>query len=658
MAWLAFSAPVLAAIAIVAVLGLPAALALRLRGLALPLVAIPASFAVLAVASLAGPALGLSWSILLAGAVALALALVLLALHRWLGAPRAVAAARHGGLWLPLGAAAAGGLVIAIALAAALGSPQAVSQTFDANFHLNAVRYILDTGSASPLTVELTTPGAPVFYPTLWHGFVALVVQLSGASIPAATNAVLFTVSAVIWPVGAVALGRAVAGPSTHVTLISGALSAAFPTFPLFLAGYGVIYPNILSLALFPFLMVAVLQVLNLGPARRATPLSAGTRWLLLLGALGASVLAHPNALHTLLAWAALPVLFVVFRALRGGPVPSVSGALVASPIPLALRRTGAVVGAAALVAVIAGAWYFGRSTDNSWEGFYGPRSAALELIGGTPHLPGHAWPVALLVLIGVVLAWRHRSLRWVIGAAASLAFLYWVADGFPTTDWRTLLVGPWYNDPRRLAALVPFGALPLAVLGASALWAMLRPGLRRFARALSRRPRRFGRGLAALALLLLIAAGQSGADAAFQIVRSSYDPQQAALLDPDERKLLDRLADEVPAGEVIANNPLNGSSLSYAIADRAVLFPHGSGAYDPRAYTLVDSLVPAPGEACAVATELGVHYVLDFGTDYIFEDAGKRGIPFKRMRHLERSPILTEIDHQGDAVLYQITGC
>ncbi|MBL3699731.1 DUF6541 family protein [Leucobacter luti] len=660
IAWIAFVAPAAAALLVIALLGLPAALALRLRGFAIPLVAVPAAFAVLALSSIAAPIAGVPWSLVPALALALVLAGALFLLRRWLGAPAAPRAGRtqRGELWLGLGAAAIGGAVIAVSLAAGLRSPDAVSQTFDANFHLNTVRYLLDSGSASPFTMELTTPGAPVFYPTLWHSFVALVVQLTGASIPAATNAVLLAVSAVIWPIGAVALGRAVAGPSTRVTVIAGVLSAAFPNFPLFLAGYGVIYPNILSLALLPYLLVGLLQLLNLGPARRALALAPGTRWLLTLGALGAAVLAHPNAIHTALAWAAVPVLWAAARALLARPVPNAAGLLAASPLPLWWRRFGAVLGALAFVGAVGAAWVLGRSTDNAWQGFYGPRSAALQLIGGTPHLEGHAWAVALIVLIGAILAWRHRSLRWVLGSAAVLAVLYLVADGFHTSDWRTAIVGPWYNDPRRLASLVPFGALPLAVLGASALWVALRPGLRRLARISSARPLIASRVFAVVAVLLLLAAGQAGSLSAMQAVKASYNTKLGMLLDDDERALLDRIDEEVPAGDVIANNPLNGSSLSYAISDRAVLFPHGSGAYDPRAYALVDSLVAAPGDACVSAAELNVHFVLDFGTDYIFEDAAQRGVPFKRMKHLDRSPILTEIDREGDAVLYQITGC
>lgn len=661
-AWLAFTLPVIVAIAIIAVLGLPSAFALRLRGFALVTVAVPAGFAVLAATSILASLVHVPWGVLPPVVLALVLAAILLLLRRWFSAPRASVNARGSrswrDLWVGLAAAAVGGAVLAMSLFSALKQPDAISQTFDANFHLNAVRYILDGGSASPFSMDLTSPGSPVFYPTLWHAFVALVVQISGVSIPVATNAVLFTTACVVWPIGVVALGRAIAGPSVAVLWISGAAAAAFPNFPLFLAGYGVLYPNILALILLPYVLVAGLQLLNLGPARRAQPLTPATRWLLFVGALGAASLAHPSVVHVLLVWGAFPVLFAAIRALRGRPVPTAEGVSMLPRFSREVRGVWAVIGLGVFAAAVVVAWVGGRTTDNAWQGFFGPRSALFQLIGGTPHIQGHAWAVSAVVLLGALLAWRSRSLRWAIGSAAALALLYVIADGFPTSEWRTLFVGPWYNDPRRLAALVPFGAIPLMVLGGRAIWAWLRPALRRSTRAFARHPRPAFRFLAVLAIAAFVAIGQSGTFRIQQIVTESYDAKQSLLVSDDELQLLDRLDDEVPEGEVIANNPLNGSALTYALADRAVTFPHSGGIYDPRDYEFVNALVPDPQRACTLSHELDISYVIDFGQKFVIPDPGPRGIPFKNMQHLDRSPVLTEVDRQGDAALYRISGC
>ena len=647
MSWVALAPPLLATLALLALLGAPVSLALRLRGYASLVVGIAAAFAVLALSPILASILGIPWSPIPPIAVSFALALILLPLRRWVGT-RWQRPSRPHRLWVPLGSAALGGAAIAVALVMSMKSADAISQTYDANFHLNAVRQILDLGGAAPYDLDLAAPGQSVFYPALWHGLVALVVQLSGASIPLATNAVLFVVCAVVWPIGAVALGRAVAGPNARATLASGIVAAAFPSFPLALAGYGVLYPNLLSTALIPFMLVAVLQLLNLGRARWSDPLPPGTRWLLLLGTLGAASLAHPNALHVSLLWCAFPVLAAVLRAVRRRP---------ARPLAIA----GALSGALLFIVAIAVAWYIGRTGDNPWEGSRGPIGAAIDALGSTPRLEGHAWPVTLLILIGAVLAWQRRRLRWALGSAAILALFFIVAYGFPESAWRTLLLNPWYNDSWRLASLISIGALPLAVLGATSLLSIGWIGVRRVLAATGTPPRRRRTlivAAAAGAAFLLAATQGAGAYAAVQYVSTKYVAgEDSQLLSPDERALIERLSDHVPAGETLANNPWNGGALAYALADYPVLVPHTGGTYDPRITEMTSTLETGDSQACTIADELDVSYVLDFGTRYVFKNT-PRAEPFEGITDVEDSPVLTEVDREGDAVLYEITGC
>ena len=77
---------------------------------------------------------------------------------------------------------AIGGLLIALQLGFAIGQPDRISQTLDAAFHLNAVRYILEHGDGSSLHITdlVLPPGRSSFYPAAWHDFIAL-----GANSPA-----------------------------------------------------------------------------------------------------------------------------------------------------------------------------------------------------------------------------------------------------------------------------------------------------------------------------------------------------------------------------------------------------------------------------------------------------------------------------------------
>ncbi|MBS3182067.1 DUF6541 family protein [Leucobacter manosquensis] len=664
-AWLPLILPALLAVGIIAVLGLPTAFALRLRGFALAIVAVPAAFAVLAIAPIISGAIGIPWSFLSPVAVAAALALVLFSVRKWVGHPRAF---REFGrllpaqrFWLPLGAAAIGGAATATTLMLSLKSADAISQTYDAIFHLNAVRLILDSGNASPFAMDLASPGNPAFYPTLWHGFVALVAQLSGASIPVATNAVLFTVCAVIWPIGVVALGQAIAGPATRVAIVSGVVAAAFPNFPLSLAGFGVLYPNLLSLALLPFVLVPALQLLDLGWARRALPLSSGGRWLLGIGALGAAVLAHPNAIHVLCLWLAVPVLTAAMRALRGGRIANDSGLLVLPSRSRALRGAFAAAGLGAFGAIVIAAWYIGRTSTNPWEGGHPtPFGAILDAVGTTPRIEGHNWPIAVLVILGAALVALRKRQRWLLGVSLVLITFYVIADGFPTSEWRTFFLSPWYNDPWRLAALVPLGALPLAVFGASTVAAVAGPAIRRASRMFPGRNARARRlSLGAIAALFLLAATQgAGAFAGVNYVSSKYEfDRWSPLLSPDERALIERLPEHVPADSVVADNPWNGGALVYALTGQEVLVPHTGGNYDPRITDITSGIDRGTPEACAAAAALEVEYVLDFGREFVFPET-PRAEPYFGISGVEDSATLTEVDREGGAVLYRITGC
>ncbi|UTX52787.1 DUF6541 family protein [Leucobacter aridicollis] len=645
--WLALLFPLTCSLALVATLGLPAALALGARGFTLALLTIPAAFAVISVASIALPLAGLTWTPVTVCASGVGLALLLLIARRWLGSQNEPPS-RAARFWPVSAAAAIGGAAIAVSLVLGIKGPSHVSQSYDAIFHLNAVRFILDTGSASPFDMTLaTSPDAAVYYPTPWHGFVALIVQLSGASIPLATNAAVFTVACVVWPIGAVALGRAVAGPSMRVTLVSGILAAAFPSFPLLLVRYGVLYPNLLATALIPFAFVALLALLNLGPARTSFAASNGTRIVLFLGALGAASTAHPNAFFALVV-VSLPAVFV--SAYRGWRRPGQEQLG---------TRVAIALGLLALCGAIGFLWLRATTSDNGWEGTKSFPAAVWDAFGSSPRLEGHAWVLTALVVIGAIIAIGQRRHRWLIISYAALLLLFGVANGLPASALRTALIGLWYNDAWRLAAILPLAAIPLAVLGLSTLAALIHVGWLRWRALLGRDPATGRAAAAGAAVLLALAATQgSGIYAAVQAVSSRYDPVgNPILLSEDEETLLKRLDEHVPADTVLAANPWNGGSLAYAISDREVLVAHTGGLLTPEVAELTSNLADGGARVCELAADLNVEFVLDFGERYVFPGT-PRAEPFAGISGVEDSSILTEVDREGDAVLFEITGC
>jgi hypothetical protein len=215
-------------------------------------------------------------------------------------------------------AAAAIGLVPALLLGAVtvargLGRPDALSQTFDAVFHYNAVALILDSRNASSLTIgSLGTPGLPgTFYPAAWHDLTSLVVLTSGSSIPLAANMVCAVVGILIWPLSCLLLVRQIVGPSPAAMAITGVLSIGFSAFPWGLMSWGVLWPNLLGMSIAPAGLAVVISLCGLA---KDDALGRGRAWLLLPVTVLAATLGHPNVLFSLVALSVFPVANAMVR--------------------------------------------------------------------------------------------------------------------------------------------------------------------------------------------------------------------------------------------------------------------------------------------------------------------------------------------------------
>lgn len=306
MSWLHAALPLVTTVGVILVVGAPIAFALRARGFSFIALTVAGAFAVLAISPIAAGFAGVTWGIIPAFILAIIVAILCLALWRVTG-PKHSPVSTHGHLfksqrpWMPLLGAAAGGVVILAMFVRRMWGPDSISQTYDANFHLNLVSQMLESGNASPFNVDLSSPGHDSFYPAAWHSTVALISQISGANIPLATNALLLFCVGVVWPIGVVTLARALFGPSTRVSLIAGIVSATIPAVPYTLGAYGILYPTLLATVLTPFALTAALKILRLGYAHATDPLRSTTKWIYLLGLVGAISLAQPAGLHAFL---------------------------------------------------------------------------------------------------------------------------------------------------------------------------------------------------------------------------------------------------------------------------------------------------------------------------------------------------------------------
>lgn len=169
MTWLALALAV-AVLALAIVLpGLLISYLLGFRGLWLPGLSVAAGVSVLAMAATVAPIVGLRWGILPVVIMTVVVAAICVGLRFLLWRGEAV---RESGLSRGAMLAVVGSvLLIVVQLVLIIRVPDAISQTFDNIFHLNAIRFALDTGSASPLTLgQLTSSHSGVCRSTLRLG--------------------------------------------------------------------------------------------------------------------------------------------------------------------------------------------------------------------------------------------------------------------------------------------------------------------------------------------------------------------------------------------------------------------------------------------------------------------------------------------------------
>jgi len=648
--WLAFTWAAVATVLLFAVVGLPLARIIGLRGFASMAAAPAFAVTIIGITAVAAPWVGLSWSILPVLLVAVAVGAVLVVVRRATRKSRPPRAPRRPfDGWLLFGFLAAA-VLLTLRVVTIFGQPENISQTFDNIFHLNGVRFVLDTGNASSLWLGyMTNPrGGLPFYPAGWHALVALVVQLSGASIPAAINAVTVVVSAVVWPLGILLLTRTLFGRSPVLAVSAGLLAASLPVFPILLMDYGVLYPYQLGLALLPVSLAATLRALGLAGGRRG----AGRAWwaVAVLGCLPGLALAHPGAL---VGWLALTApMVVVFAILRLRDARTARGRWLIVGSFVVYLAVGAVLLDTLRPPLEARLWPLQmRMRDAIWD---------LLTISAWYEVP--AVLAAIAVIAGIVWAIVARTTRaWVVlGMYAVIAVLYVSVAALPFPDLRDALTGGWYNNLPRLAAVLPIVLVPLGAYGVACTWAWI-ARRRRVRRVTATLPRWAAAGLAVvvavLAALGLQVQSLSPVWTAEQWASSPFIMgPDSALLTADEAALLSRLDEHVPEGVAVAGSPWSGASLAYALADRPVLMPHTLMDIGDEVRTINNGLDEAGGESavCDAVRDLGVGFVLDF--------AGREVHPgehtFAGLDGLAQAGAVRLVDEQGAARLYEITAC
>ncbi|MBV0894319.1 DUF6541 family protein [Microbacterium sp. NC79] len=601
-------------------------------------VAAPLSLGAIAVAAIVNMVIPFRWGVIawLLSVVAL---LALAAGLRWLDRGSGQRAAERTPLqWWMLVTMLVAFVMLAVQLARVTGAPENISQTFDNVYHLNGVRWVGESGYIAPTRQLL-----PGFYPSLWHALSCTVMMLTGASVPVAVNAVTIALGALVWPLACIALVARIAGCQPVALAIGAVLSATIPLFPMLMLDFGVLYPNVLSIALLPSALAALLFVLDIGSNDLPRP-ALWSRWALLLVSIGTLALAHPSTFIAFLIFGGFAVIAWLVRWVRG---PGAEAS--------ARQKRLVIAGVIALGVVALGIFVVARPAADLafWPPTRTPVEGAVDVLSlalvGRPAL----WAVVALAVAGIIaIVMKRRDLWWLVASYAALAAIYFVCVAGPHNRVRALISGTWYNDANRIASLFPTLLIPLAAVG---LMAVTRWLLNFVPTSQPRAVRVAGATLVTVAVAGIAMVNPAIGVAERSMARVYAQTPSSPLVNTDERTLLSRLDDVVPEGDVIAGSPWTGTSLAYALSNREVLLTNIFDEMTPTKDLIVNKLDQATAnpEVCAALQTENVRWVLDFGP--LGVHAGPHPYP-----GLEQAgpDVLSLVDSEGEAKLYRIIAC
>ncbi|WP_326503791.1 DUF6541 family protein [Rothia nasimurium] len=671
--------PALVGLLVVFVPGFLVTLALRIRGFDAFAIAPPVSIALIAVSAIIAPALGLAWALWIPFALAAVIALLGFLVQagfaafdwedipggRRLGTtierePMVWSVGRQ--VWL-YASVALGALLGLRNLARSIGDAEWISQTWDNSFHLNAVRYIVDHSNASPFFILSMTSasGEPEgFYPLAWHNIVSLVFMYSGESIPVATNATVLVIAGVVWPLSVIYMVRSIFPARPIALVLTGVASASISSFPYSLVYFGVLYPNLLGYSLIPVGIGMMAQLFRVGLVRYLTTVQAV--FLGILVALGIA-LAHPNAIMSMLVLV-LPI-FATRLILQ-------IIAAVRTEIPwwVALLQG---LGILAIFAVVRVLWDVVRPPKEAGE-MWGPAlkqgQAIGELVFNHPlgMMVTPLWVITIIFFIGAYyLVTCKNRLYWVVGSWLVLVYFYVAVRSLAWEEGRYEVVGTWYHDSYRLAALAPILVLIFIAYGVHqvALLVMDRlPAAGQFkvgSYLLKRETVVATSGVVATLVLTLLLQTSTPLNAYIKNVRALYEPTiDSPLLTPDELDVLERVDDLVPEDKGIVVSAFNGGAFAYALAGREVTSYHTLSEISENDKYIYENLDKAQTDprVCQILDEENISYFLWFGWVEVNND-GDHAMWYPSFERLwDTEGVIEPVYRSGGATLYEIVAC
>ncbi|MCW2553283.1 MAG: hypothetical protein JWR78_3064 [Mycobacterium sp.] len=445
---------------------------------------------------------------------------------------------------------------------------ESIPSTWDAVWHANTVRFILDTGQASSTHMgelrNVETHQA-LYYPSVFHALTVVFCQLTGAA--PTTGYTLMSVAASVWlfPSSAAMLTWKLLRPVTTewraagISATAAALSASFTSVPYVefgvaampnLAAYGVAVPTF---------------VLITSTLRHRDRIPAAV--LALVGILSVHLTGGFVVILFLLGWWLLDAFWHPVRG-RVADVLTLAGVFVPTLVILAPQFLGVLRQAD----IISG---------HSFPSFKGAKQGLIDaVLLHTRHLNDFPTQYGLdaLAAIGMVIL-LYKKIWW--PAAVWLVLVVAIVYSGAPSRFR----GPigntieefsqfFYNDPRRLTAVLSMVLMPAAGVGLFALVVAAVAGLRRLADRFKPSPARVWLG--ATAVVLVLATVLTGRHYLYRHLVLFGDKYDSVIIDQRDLMAMAYLAALPGAHDtLIGDANTDGTAWMYAVADLHPLWTH-----------------------------------------------------------------------------------
>ena len=481
-----------------------------------------------------------------------------------------------------------------------LGNPNNFLQYDDNYTHISYINRIIQTGVFSTFRASvydglpLSTPqpfSGSWYYPLAFHSFASIVTLLTHCSIGMAENAVNVVWTSLVYPLGLFALVSKIFGKKIQTAVLAPFAAFANMAFPIRMLTIHGPFPNMLSFCCVPiavYLFVQLFDSITQSSSHKhgEKPQKASDIFMLISVLLGI-VFCHPNGVFF---WAILVFPYVLVSFIPRMVTNKCAGKKNKVAILVTLETL--------CIVLCIGLWVFilnsslMKSVVNViWGSDINPLYSIVHIANQSFIMKAPEVACAVFFWIGFIHTLIVKKSRWY---TCSLLFvsIFFVVGLMGNLDIKRFLIGFWYTDPERIAAMMCITSTPLVLQGGVDIVSAVLVLLQKIKHAIKdtrfvesthsyiSRKKNFLIKDAIVVFLSIpviyalwapvdLLQFQERVPSRFRtsiyMMRDSYIPHGLKTYPSSEQKFIQRVR-EIVGDSVVLNNPFDGSSLAYAI--------------------------------------------------------------------------------------------